>query len=743
MKKLLIFSLTFFALNQAKAQTFKIVSSSPKEMIVEVEFQNQNWQSKELNGEQFVDFSSLNAPLTNEAGAPAMPMYHTTIQLPAKGNPTVEVVGDEYVDYLFTKVLPSKGSLKRNVAPSSVPYSFGAVYQSNQFYPGTLGELEDPFLWRSARGIVLTVSPFQFNPSTSTVQYHTKMTFRIRYNETSTGMNELSETVADPAMQKLQQRTFLNHSAEKYTILEEQGDLLVITTDALTDEIQPLVNWKNQKGIKTTVVTTATTGTTDVEIKAYLTTAFQSNPNLVYVLLVGDHADVPSHTYGNSGGEELWSDSYYGQLTGGATDFYPELFIGRFSGSASQITTQVDRTLEYEKNPAAGDWMEKAIGLGSDEGDGIGDDSEPDWQHLRNIRSVLMNYGYSSVSEFYDGNHGGEDASGNPNSSIILPVVNAGVGLFNYTGHGDQNVCVTGNFSSTNVNQATNNGFYPFVISVACNNGTFTTGTCISEVWMSSTNNNAPAGAIAAAGSSILMNWAEPMQTQDEMAEIIAENYPSNKKESLGGLFYNSQCSMLEDYPGSGGKEVMQTWVLFGDPSAVFRNKQTMPIVISHTQNVNNGATSILVNCDVEDCMIAVSQNNVLLGTAMSSGGGATVNFPALVTNDPILVTVTKQNHISYQDAVQVGNGPVGLNENLDLFTVYPVPTADQLTVQTNSSSLETIELLDMNGVVVASIKASNNGTTNISVGHLAAGNYVMKLSGNGITSRKLVQIIK
>jgi hypothetical protein len=48
-----------------------------------------------------------------------------------------------------------------------------------------------------------------------------------------------------------------------------------------------------------------------------------------------------------------------------------------------------------------------------------------------------------------------------------------------------------------------------------------------------------------------------------------------------------------------------------------------------------------------------------------------------------------------------------------------------------------------MNGVVVSSVKASANGTTTISVTGLSSGTYVMKLSGSGITSRKLVQIIK
>ena len=50
------------------------------------------------------------------------------------------------------------------------------------------------------------------------------------------------------------------------------------------------------------------------------------------------------------------------------------------------------------------------------------------------------------------------------------------------------NTCITGNYNSTHINNSSNNGKYPFVISVACNNGTFTTGTCISETWQRASN---------------------------------------------------------------------------------------------------------------------------------------------------------------------------------------------------------------------------------------------------------------
>ncbi len=740
MKKTLLLLLGVTSVSALRAQDFSVVSSNSKEVIVKVTFNETPLAYRTLNGELFVDFAQNHKVVSEIPGEPALPLYHTTLQLPATGTPTVEVIEDNTISTSFQRVLPSKGNLKRNIDPSTVPYTFGPAYNQYESYPSATGTLEDAFIWRSMRGSVLTVSPYQFIPGSGMLQFHKELTFRIRFNEGTSGINELTEEKVDPVMDNMQQHMILNRSAEKYTALEEEGEMLIIADPDYTDEIQPLVNWKNQKGIKTTVVTTNEAGTTDTDILAFVQSYYTTHSDLIYLLIVGDHADVPSHTYGLSSGEQLWSDSYYGQMT---ADFYPEIFVGRFSGTAAQITTQVNRTLEYEKNPAAGDWMEKAIGLGSDEGDGIGDDGEADWQHLRNVRTVLMNYGYSAVSEFYDGSHGGEDASGDPSSSIILPVVNSGVGLFNYTGHGAQNLCVTGNFSSTHINQATNNGYYPFVISVACNNGTFTSGTCISEAWLSADNNSTPAGAIAAAGSSILMAWAQPMQTQDEMANIIAETYPSNKKETIGGLFYNSQSSMLEEYPTNSGKEVMKTWILFGDPSTLFRNKQTMPIVVSHASQQADGISSLLVNCDVDNCVVAVSQNNQLLGKAMSNGGTATVTFPALTTNMPLTVTVTKQNHGVYQGGVQIGNGPVGLDENADLFTVFPVPAKDVFTVQTNAAGLETIQLIDLNGAIVKTQVAGASGTTQISVDGLAAGSYIMQFNGNGISSRKLVQITK
>lgn len=738
MKKTLLFCCVLGAALTSYGQKFRLDSQTPESLEMTCSFDEISYKIKTVDGETQINFAESFKIVSQEKGAPALPVFHETIQLPAKGNPQIEVTFDEMQILDNIQVVPSKGSLKRNVDPASIAYTYGAAYQQNAYYPASVATIKQPFIWRSMRGVVVEVSPFQYNPVTKKLVVYKNIHIRVTYNEQTAGLNELSGQ-KDPVMQSVQQKMVLNPVAQKYTQMDESGSMLVISAPNLMDEVTPLVNWKNQKGIRTELVSTAATGTTDATILAYIQNYYSSHPELTYVLLVGDHADVPAHTYGMSAGENLYSDSYYGQLSG--SDFYPEVFVGRFSGSETNITTMVNRTLEYEKNPMAGDWMEHAIGLGSNEGNGYGDDGEADWQHLRNIRTVLMNYGYTGVSEFYDGSHGGEDASGDPNSTIILPAINSGVGLFNYTGHGDVNLCVSGNFQSTHINQATNNGKYPFVISVACNNGTFMTGTCISEAWLRATKNSTPSGAIGAAGSSILMAWAEPMQTQDEMAAIIGQTYPENHKTTLGGLFYNSQLSMLEEYPSGSGEEVMQTWVLFGDPSAQFRNKQTLPLTVTHPGNVPLSTTSVTVSCSVDGALVAISQNNILLGSAISSGGQAVITIPSLTSNDYLLVTGTKQNYATYQNSVQVADGPLGLNEQELAFDLYPNPANGELVLNVMNGNAQTVRLISLDGKTVLEQAMGGNHIT-LNTSSLRAGSYLLEMNSENQSIRKQIQII-
>ena len=214
------------------------------------------------------------------------------------------------------------------------------------------------------------------------------------------------------------------------------------------------------------IIDIASIGNNQEALKTYIEEYYHSH-NLTYVLFVGDHQHIPAYLDASLSG---YSDNYYGYIEG--DDSYPEVFVGRFSAeNQNQVTTQVNRVIQYEQNPVISEAYSNSVGVGSSEGPG--DDGEYDYQHLRNIRSGLLDYTYTFGYELYDGSQGGEDAEGNPNASDLHVLLQEGMGLINYTGHGSSFSCSSSGYNSSDVNQLTNTDVHPFFWSVACVNGDF------------------------------------------------------------------------------------------------------------------------------------------------------------------------------------------------------------------------------------------------------------------------------
>jgi len=410
--------------------------------------------------------------------------------------------------------------------------------------------------------------------------------------------------------------------------------------------------------------------------------------------------------------------------------------VGRFSANnVTEASTMVNRNLEYEKNPLSSAWLTTSLGLASSQGAGQGDNGEADWKHMRFIRDTLLNYGYTQVHEFYDGSQGGADASGNPTNSAVAAAVNAGTGLFIYCGHGSQNACVTSNYNSTNVWNATNNSKFPLVISVACNNGTFDSGTCLMEDFQRANNANGPTGAIAGAGSSILMAWAEPMPTEDEVVDILTENKPGNIKQTMGGLFYNGQMRMLEKYPTADGQEVMQTWVFFGDPSTVIRCKLPQQMTISHQLCYTGSTSSLAVNGNLNGALASLTVNGTILATAPVTAGVATLSFPVQTGTDSLLLTVTGYNQYPYQKWITPCATGIGASE-MGMMNVFPNPAENSLTVYLNSgNSIKDIKVMNAVGQFVAIPAITALTSTQMDVSGLAKGVYKLILTDNANTT--------
>ena len=595
-------------------------------------------------------------------GAPELPHINRSLIIPDLTSASVEVVNLNYDSYSDLNILPSKGNILRNVDINSVPHVKGDVYTINSDFPADIYELKDPYILRDFRGQVVQINPFQYNPITGNMKVFTNVTLRINftgYNSINQFFNRRSVDNIVNDYSQIYSNRFINYETyqTRYNPISEDGEMLIICYDDFCDEMDSFVNWKNQKGIKTTLVPKSQAGNTASSIKNYVQN-FYNTHNLTYLLLVGDKAQIPTFDIG-SGWSSGESDISYAYLSG--NDSYPEFFVGRFSAQTpNHVLTEVQRTIEYERDPQLGaDWYKKGVMIASNEGAGAGHDGgESDWQHAQNMRQDLLNYTYDSVSELYDGTHGDQDSSGNPSDSMVRNAINSGAGIIHYTGHGDTDVWVTSNFNTGDVDALTNNNELPFICTVGCKSGDFG-GTCLGERFIYSTNGNEPTGAIATFMSTIYQSWAPPMEAQDEMVDILTESFENNRKYSFGGISWNGCLEMNDNYGNDGSTETNH-WTLFGDPSVSVRTNSPSTLSISHSGNLDpsDGAYEVIVNGNHDNVLVALSNNGQYLGSAYSNNGSAVIiveeNIDDLIE---LTLTATGYNTTTVIDTVVVGGG--------------------------------------------------------------------------------------
>jgi len=599
-----------------------------------------------------------------EQGAPDLPYVSTSLIIPDLFKMKVEVVSASYQDFENVLIAPSKGNLYRNVNQADVPYIYGDVYQKNSNYPGRLSKLNDPYIVRDYRGAALWMYPFQYNPVTKTLRVYYDMELKV----STAGVAEINPLNRKAPLDKIDSRFykiykshFLNfQTSSRYDPVDEHGNMLIISYGDFMDEMDPFITWKTQTGTHVDIVDVATIGGAPA-IKQYVADYYNDN-GLTFLMLIGDAAQVPTS---NAGGND--SDNDYTYVVG--NDHYPDLFCGRFSAeNDDQVTTQVDRMIDYEKNPQMADttWYTQSLGIASNQG--TGDDNEYDWEHIRNIQeNKLLPYTYTYDYELYDGSHGGNDADGNPTAQMVSDAVNDGVTIINYCGHGSNTSWGTTGFSNSDVNNLTNANKLPFIFDVACVNGNFKNHTCFAEAWMRAEDSfGNPTGAITVIMSTINQSWNPPMCGQDAMNDIMVETYPDNIKRTFGGVAMNG-CMEMNDTYGSQGVEMTDTWTIFGDPSLMLRTAVPQELTVTHPAKLSVGDAFMTISCPVDGAVATLSMNGEILGSATVSGGSATIFFdPPLANTGDADFVVVAYNYIPYIATIPITSGSAPFIEYVD-----------------------------------------------------------------------------
>lgn len=585
------------------------------------------------------------------AGSPDLQKLSYSLQIPAAGSLEASVTSSQYIDYTDIDIIPSSGNISRDGSIQAITKS--GTYTADEFFPDKLFELQQPYLVRSSRAQTLQVYPFQYNPVTRVLRFYFAITFTI-VNTGLTGENPLNDNdyrikpIEGVEVKSINSRVSMLKSGQ---LPSERGSMLIICPESFKKAIEPLAVWKMQSGIATEIVNAEQFSGSEA-IYNFVKDYYYNNGNLAYLLLVGDAKQIPPYQYPYGA-----SDNYYSYLAG--NDHYPDILVGRFSAEiVKDVETQVNRTLEYEKNPSVeSSWLTTATGIASTLSPG--DDGESDFQHIRNLLKEVNATTYSHYNEFFDGSQGESDANGNPSAADISAKINQGNGIIFYAGHGSPNSMATGSITKSVVDNLANNDKCPIIWAAACETGNFVDKTCVAETWMRATSNSGrPTGALAALMSSGTQTSYPPMEAQDKIAELLSN--PQEELSTMGAISVRGMMSMNDIY-GSAGYATTDTWILFGDPTLKVRTAEPKQFIVDHKGIIGAGKDYYSLACNSEKGFACISSQSVILGTAAISEGKATIYLDRSASGNELTLTVTALNYLPYIATIDVVHKPGSL----------------------------------------------------------------------------------
>lgn len=506
-----------------------------------------------VDGKQCIIVSIPGASWLMEKGFPLLPKLANLVQVQAC-EPRVEVISKDEVEVdLKGPIVPSQGHLTRNIDPETVPLEFGPIYFQNTFWVEEKDQFSigKPFTWRDVHGVRLQVIPVTANHVTMKMKVLKSAVLVIKCDERS--VLETPTEAPSPVFNELYGNAFLNYAGPARGAVPPDTKQLLIIVPQDYEKVTNMQGWiaiKKQKGY--TVTTKVITTETATQIKDYIQAEYNAK-RIGYIVLFGDVDKMPTFT---GSFEKAYSDRVYTRLAG--NDNYPDAFISRISGDATQINIQLAKIIKYEQaNPDPS--YKNGLTLASNQGSPT-DAERAGW--LRNgggstqkvpvVAGGLVGSGYTFTAL----------ADPSATAAQVATAVNNGVGIICYIGHGSTTSWGSTGFSNTNI-KSLNNGFkLPVIWSVACVNGQFQVAECFAEAWLRKEGG----GAVAMEAASTNEAWVPPCDKQ--AATVNA--YINNTYKTFGALEAAGCVKGLEVWGDSNsgqGNQMAEQCNLFGDCS--------------------------------------------------------------------------------------------------------------------------------------------------------------------------------
>lgn len=418
------------------------------------------------DGTVFQKLLLAGAGSTTEVGRPAVPTVSFLVGLPP-GTDTAWVEASSVVESFVVDgvtLLPVQQSAVDDAPKPGFAYD-SAYYGADVLIPATAASADPISTWRNYRVVRVTVNPLQYNPAQRRLQVASRMRLTVDFADQQ---SEPKDTVDDgeSAYAGAYGTGLVNYpeaAASAGPKTDDSGRVryLIIASDPLVDALQPLVDLKESQGLKTEVARLSEVGADPEKIKARIAAAYQASA-IEYVLLVGDAADLPMYKY--PGDPNSWestdipSDYWYSLLAG--DDLLAEVAVGRMSAKTpEELAIHVAKTVAYEKGDVQAEWRKRVALVVHEQ-----DYPKKYTECAESVRTRRYKPGLVDFTKVY----GGENAT----TQQLLDVVNGGVGVVAYRGHGSETAWAEWNgedFGGAHEGIA-NGAMTPVVFSFACLN---------------------------------------------------------------------------------------------------------------------------------------------------------------------------------------------------------------------------------------------------------------------------------
>ncbi len=585
---------------------------------------------------------------TEKVGLPELPALNETVMIPGDRKVSVDIVAWNEVTLRGYNVWPFQ------TPATDFDYELPFVrdegyYAGGSSYPTAKVELGKPAIFRDIRVIPLRVYPFRWNPATGELKVATKVTVKLNYYGQDT-VNTLRVTgYRDPDFEPLYENTVVNYRPG-HGGMDAGGNLeypehLFICYPDYKDEAEALAEFYNKMGIYTLVVTTNETGTTKENIKSFIQQIYDKTTPAVlkYVLLVGDIDYVAA---GYWPGFSMVSDYWYSCLTGGQSDPYPDVNVGRYSTKdANKLTYFIQKNIKYQQDPDLGsDWLNNAMLCANREG-------APG--KYEGCCEEVANYTYKLFQPTFIKVYGSQ---GKRNTDITN-TINAGVNIASYRGHGDetswQSWNTYGEYYRTSDVHALSNGDKTSVwLNICCLNGNFAYGgECFVESVL-----NATGKAGVACNSASDPSYTVP--NHDYMKEMYKAIYDQGIL-NIGRVSNYGNTRLIQIYgPYSSYMQNVYMYMWNGDPATrMWMKKPDKKLTATHptTFTPEPGKKFVVTVSDttrapVEGALVGLYKKDDVYcaGTTDSNGQVELEPERKLTGVGTMYVTATKDGYLGY-----------------------------------------------------------------------------------------------